>query len=268
MLWMTLFFLAPTLIIFLISFKIPDAFGGIGRDWSLQVWTTLWNAHFLVIMVRTIWLSTTTTILCILLGIPTAYAIAQSTPNYRRWLLLLVILPFWVNFLIRIFAWKFLLHPDGFIKQVLVFLHLINPNDILLYGPGAVLLIMVYSYLPFAILPIYAAAEKFDYALLEAASDLGASRMKAFFRIYLPGIKRGIYSAIIMVFVPAMGAYVIPDIVGGSAAEMISSKISQRVFVDRNLPQASALSALLTLCVLIPFLYFQFRSNKKGRASL
>lgn len=261
--WMALFFLTPTFILFLISFRAPDAFGGISEYWTLETWMNLANKNYLSIAWRTFLLSAMTAILCIALAIPTAYTIVQSKPKARQWLLLLVILPFWVNFLIRIFAWKILLHPDGFFKQMLVWMHVIDSSAILLYGPGAVLLIMVYCYLPYAILPIYAACEKFDYALLEAASDLGASRLQAFWKVFLPGIKRGIFSALVMVFVPAMGAYVIPDMVGGTRAEMISSKISQHVFIDRNLPQASALSALLTLGVLLPFLYFQIRSRSK-----
>lgn len=270
--WMSLFFLAPTLAVFVISLHQADPYGGISSNWSLEAWRHLFTPEYLHTMALTLSLSVVTTIGCICLAIPVAYAIATSPVKQRQWLLLGVIIPFWINFLIRIFAWKVLLHPEGFLKQVLVFLHLLNQENILLYGPGAVLLVMVYSYLPFAILPIYAAAEKFDYKLLEAARDLGATRLQALWKVYLPGIKRGIQSAIIMVLVPALGAYVIPDMVGGNGAEMISSKISQRAFVSRNLPEASALSALLTLSVFIPFLLSYLKpmqwKSKKMRTSL
>lgn len=265
---MSLFFLIPTLAIFVISFHQSDPYGGISPVWSLESWRLVFTPSYLHTLALTLLLSAVTTIGCIILAVPTAYAIATSPHKTRQWLLLSVITPFWINFLIRIFAWKVLLHPEGILKQILVLLHLIEPEAILLYGPGAVLLVMIYSYLPFAILPIYAAAEKFDYTLLEAASDLGASRFQAFWSVYLPGIKRGILSATIMVFVPALGAYVIPDMIGGSGAEMISSKISQKAFVNRNLPQASALSALLTLMVFIPFLISYVKPLKRADRGL
>jgi spermidine/putrescine transport system permease protein len=177
---------------------------------------------------------------------------ARVSPRWRRLLLLLVVVPFWTSFLIRVFAWKVLLHPDGLLRQILMWLHLVGPNTSLLYRPEAVLLVMVYTYLPFAILPIYAAAEKFDFRLIEAARDLGAHQLRAFFSVFLPGIRRGLMTAILVVFIPTLGSYVIPDIVGGPNSEMIGNKIAQRTFVDRNLPHASGLSALLTLAVLAP----------------
>jgi spermidine/putrescine transport system permease protein len=123
---------------------------------------------------------------------------------------------------------------------------------VLLYNEAAVLLVMVYAYLPFAILPVYAAAEKFDFALVEAARDLGAPPIYAFMKVFLPGIRRGLLTAVLVVLIPALGSYVIPDLVGGPGGEMIGNKIAQRTFCDRNLPHAAALSACLTLAVLVP----------------
>jgi spermidine/putrescine transport system permease protein len=123
---------------------------------------------------------------------------------------------------------------------------------------------MIYTYLPFAVFPIYAAASKFNFQLMEAAMDLGATRRQAFFKIFVPGIQKGIWTALVMVFIPAIGAYVIPDVVGGSNSEMIGNKIAQRTFLDRNLPQASALSAFLALTVLIPLVVatlFSYRAK-------
>jgi spermidine/putrescine transport system permease protein len=159
------------------------------------------------------------------------------------------------------------------LKQALVFLHLCSPDATLLYNPFTVLLVIIYTYLPFAILPVYAAAEKFDYSLIEAARDLGASQLRAFMRIFMPGISRGVWTAVLMVFIPALGSYVIPDIVGGPGSEMIGNKIAQRTFVDRNLPHASALSALLTLAVMVPLMislvhhYRQPAVQKKGKGA-
>ena len=165
---------------------------------------------------------------------------------------MLIIVPFWTSFLVRVFAWKSLLHPEGPVKKLLVMAGLAGPGTPLLYNSGAVVLVTVYAYLPFTILPIYAAAEKFDFELLEAARDLGASRFQAFRRVFLPGIRTGLLTGLLFVLIPALGSYVIPDLVGGTGGEMIGNRIAQRVFVDRNLPQASALSALLILAVLVP----------------
>jgi spermidine/putrescine transport system permease protein len=180
--------------------------------------------------------------------------------------LLLVILPFWSNFLIRIFAWRTVLHPDGWLKQGLVFLRLMPEDATLLYNSGAILLVLVYTYLPFAILPLYAAAEKFDFALLEAARDLGAKRFRAWCTVFLPGVSRGLVTALLVVLIPALGSYAIPDLVGGPDSEMIGNKIAQRVFSDRNLPHAAGLSALLAMAVMVPVIVMLLarRDESKG----
>jgi spermidine/putrescine transport system permease protein len=252
--WLIGFFLAPTLLIVAVAFKPANPFGGVGEGWTLDTLRSLGNPDYPAIVGRTLWLSTATTVLCLLLALPAGYVIARAALRWRRLLLMLVIVPFWTSFLIRIFAWKVLLHPEGAIQRTLAFLGLIAPDAILLYNPGAVLLVMVYTFLPFAILPIYAAAEKFDFTLTEAARDLGASRFQALIRVFVPGISRGLWTAALVVFIPALGSYVIPDLVGGPGGEMIGNKIVQRVFVDRNVPHAAALSALLMLAVLAPTL--------------
>ena len=250
--WLVVFFLIPTLIIFAFAFKPSDPFGGVGEGWTTATIAAIADPQYYAIIWRTVWISLLTTVICLVLATPAGYAIARANPKARARLLLLVIVPFWTSFLIRIFAWKVLLHPEGALKQGLVRLGVLNEQTTLLYTAGAVLLVMVYTFLPFAILPIYAAAEKFDFRLLEAAQDLGAGRLRAFFEIFLPGIRRGLVTAFLVVFIPALGSYVIPDLVGGPNGEMLGNKIAQRVFVDRNLPHASALSVLLILAVLLP----------------
>jgi spermidine/putrescine transport system permease protein len=264
-LWLGLLFLVPTLIVFAILFKPASPHGGIDAGWTLATFKSLGNPNYPAIIWRTVWISLATTALCLLFALPAAYTIARAAQPWRRFLLLLVILPFWTSFLIRIFAWKILLHPEGAIKKGLVFLGLLRSEDSLLYNPGAVLLVMVYTCLPFAILPIFAAAEKFDFRLLEAARDLGAGPLRAFFRIFLPGIRRGLVTAFLVVFIPALGSYVIPDLVGGPTSEMIGNKIAQRTFADRNLPHAAGLSALLTLAVLAPMTGVLWLQGKKNR---
>src|SRR5690606_546754 len=150
---------------------------------------------------------------------PVAYWLARQDKQMRNWMLLLIIVPFWTNFLIRIFAWKSLLHSEGFLQKTLVSLGLMAPESQLLYNAGAVLLVLIYTYLPFAILPLYAAAEKFDFTLLDAARDLGAGKLKAFWKVFIPGIRTGLATAFVVVFIPALGSYAIPDIVGGPNSE-------------------------------------------------
>lgn len=270
--WLIIFFLIPTVVIFAFAFKPSDSFGGIGEGWTLENIYTLADTSYLGLIIRTLGLSTIATGLCLALGLPVGYQLARSSYRTRQLILLLIIVPFWSSFLVRIFAWKSLLHPEGFFKNILVNLHIIDASTSLLYNSGAVVLVMVYTYLPFAVLPIYAAASKFNFQLLEAASDLGATRAYGFFKVFIPSIRKGIGTALIMVFIPAIGAYVIPDLVGGTQSEMIGNKIAQRTFLDRNLPLASALSALLSLIILLPLAVitiYQGKSKKlvlEGRA--
>jgi spermidine/putrescine transport system permease protein len=252
--WLALFVLVPTLIVVGIAFRPSDPFGGVGAGWTLDTLASLGNPRYPEIAWRTTWLSVVTTLLFVAVGLPVGYCLARAEARLRRVLLLAVIVPFWTSFLIRVFAWKVLLHPDGLVKRALVLLGLVDPAATLLYNSLAVLLVMVYSYLPFAILPLYAAAEKFDFQLVEAARDLGATRFEAFRKVFVPGVSRGLAMAILMVLIPALGTFVIPDLVGGANAEMIGNTIARRVFTDRNLPHAAALSSLLTLAVLLPMI--------------
>jgi spermidine/putrescine transport system permease protein len=262
--WLFLFFLVPTLIIFAYAFKPADPHGGVGPGWTLDTLKILADPNSYYLIWRTFWLGTLTTIFCLFLALPVGYQLAMTSKKWRHFLLLLFVIPFWSSFLVRIFAWKTLLHPEGLLKRFLVTFHIVSQDTSLLYNAGAVLLVMIYTYLPFAVFPIYAAASKFNFQLMEAAMDLGATRRQAFFKIFVPGIQKGIWTALVMVFIPAIGAYVIPDVVGGSNSEMIGNKIAQRTFLDRNLPQASALSAFLALTVLIPLVVatlFSYRAK-------
>ncbi len=261
--WLTLLFVIPTTLVFAIAFKPADPWGGIGAGWTLDTIRSLGNPNYPAIIWRTLWISFVTTACCLVLAIPCGYYIARAQQRWRRLLLLLTVIPFWTSFLIRIFAWKVLLHPDGHVKRGLVALGLADESTMLLYRSEAVLLVMVYTLLPFAILPIYAAAEKFDFKLLEAARDLGATPWRAFRQIFLPGIRRGLLTAVLMVLIPSLGMYIIPDIVGGPRSEMIANKIAQRTFVDRNVPHASALSAALTLAVMAPMLVVLLGRRKR-----
>ncbi len=264
-LWLLIFFFIPTCIIYAYALKPQNIYGSVGTGWTLDAIKSLLDPNYYVLLIRTLLLGGATTIICLILALPVGYQMTLISKRMRRLLILLLVLPFWSSFLIRIFAWKMLLHPEGYIKNLLVFLNFVDADTSLLYNLGAVLLVMVYTYLPFAVFPIYAAASKFNFQLIEAAMDLGASKRQAFWKIFVPGIGKGIFTASVMVFISAVGAYVIPDLIGGFSSEMIGNKIAQRVFVDRNLPQASALSVLLSLVVLLPLFGITFLTSRQKK---
>jgi spermidine/putrescine transport system permease protein len=258
--WLGLFVLLPTLLVLAIAFRPTDPAGGIGAGWTLGQFAIFGQRSTLLLLWRTVWISALTTGICVVLALPVAWFVARVRGEWRPRLLLLIIVPFWTNFLIRVFAWNQILHSEGALARVLRGLGLLGENESLLFNSGAVVLVSVYTYLPFAILPLYAAAEKFDFGLLDAARDLGATALRAFWSVFLPGIRKGISTAVVIVFVPMLGSYVVPDLVGGTDGQMIGNKIAQRNFSDRNLPSASAMSAILTLAVLAP-LMFRRRGN-------
>jgi spermidine/putrescine transport system permease protein len=242
----------PTVIVVSIAFHAASPGGGIASGFTLETWRSISNPNYPVIVWRTIWISAMTTAVCVVLSLPCAYAIARMNFKWRAMVAGLIMLPFWTSFIVRVFAWRTLLNPEGFLQQLLISIGLATENTTLNYNSGAILVVSIYSFLPFAIMPIYSAAEKFDFSLLEAARDLGARSLYAFCRIFMPGIKRGIISAVLMVFIPAIGSYVIPDLVGGTDSELIGNKIYQRTFPDRNLPHASALATVTGFSVLFP----------------
>lgn len=267
--WLGVFFVIPAALVVVAAFRPADLHGGVAAGWTWENIETLRDPAWLPILWRTLWLSTATTVVCVALALPVAFQMARVGPRLRQFLLLLVVVPFLSNFLIRIFAWKSLLHPEGVLTKLLVSLHVAPEDALLLNNAGAVLLVMIYTQLPFAILPLYAAAEKFDFHLLDAARDLGAGPCSAFMKVFVPGVRRGILSAVVMVFVCSLGQYVIPQFVGGASDEMLGNKIQQRVFADRNLPQASALAAALMAAVLLPMLVvaaWQRFGKKEGAA--
>ncbi|MBO4305285.1 MAG: ABC transporter permease [Lentisphaeria bacterium] len=254
LLWLLIFYALPVFIVFLFAFRTSDAYGGIGDKWTLDTVRNLFSPGFSAVIWRTVWLGVVSTALSIVIAVPIAYHLAKMSPKLRNIVLMLIIVPFWTNFLIRIFAWKVFLNPEGILRRTLVLIGLIPEETMLLYNQWAVLAVMVYTYLPYAILPIYAAAEKFDFALLDAAKDLGASSFQGFRKVFLPSISKSIWVAVMVVLIPALGAYLIPDLVGGPTSEMMGDRIAQSVFTERNLPRASALSALLMITVFLPLL--------------
>lgn len=261
--WLAVFFFIPALIVILLGLKPADSLGGVGSGWTLENFRSLADLHYRPIFWRTLWISGVTTVICVGIALPVSFGMACSRSRWRQVLLLLIIVPFWTNFLIRVFAWKSLLQADGLVSQLIDSAHLFEESPAMLYNSGAVLLIMVYTQLPFAILPLYAAAEKFDFTLLEAARDLGASKLHAFWTVFIPGVSRGLGVAALIVFVATIGMYVVPDIVGGVDSEMIGNKIVQRVQSDRNLPLASALASAMLFCVIVLMLAARWSASRR-----
>ena len=260
--WMGVFFVVPALNLFLMTFHPADASGEVGAGWTLDAWRVFLEPGYQEVVWRTLWISAVTTCLCLLLAVPISWRIRLAAPALRPWLLLAVVLPFWTSFLVRVFSWRALLQSSGPVATLLREVGMLEDGSMLLYNPAVVVLVMVYTYLPMAVLPIYAAMEKFDFSLFEAARDLGAGAVRAFGQVVLPSIQKGIIAAALLVGIPSLGSYVVPEMVGGMDSEMLGSKIGQRLFSDRNLPQAAALAAGLAL-VAMPLVWLTLRRGKE-----
>jgi putrescine transport system permease protein len=205
------------------------------------------------------------TVFCLLLAYPMAYGIARASPSWRNTLLLLVVLPFWTSFLVRVYAWIGLLRNNGLINNVLMGLGIINEPIVMMQTDFAMYIGIVYSYLPFMILPLYSNLEKHDITLLEAATDLGATPVRAFLRITLPLSLPGIIAGAMLVFIPAVGEFVIPRLLGGTDSLMIGRVLWDEFFTARSWPRASAVAVLLLLVLVLPIMIFQrYQARESG----
>jgi len=251
LLWLCLFLVVPMLIVVGISFMGRDDLGNVVLDFNLDAYALFFDPLYLGIYWDTILLSVLTTALCLLLSYPLAYYIANAGPRMQTWGLVLITVPFWINFLIRTYAWVLLLRTQGIVNELLLGIGLISEPLQMLYTKGAVLLGMVYTFIPFMVLPIFVALEQMDKRLLEAASDLGASRWKAFWHITLPQTKSGIMTGSVLVYVSTTGMFVVTDILGGAKSAMISNIIQSQFLGARNWPFGSALSVIFVITSLI-----------------
>lgn len=249
--WLAVFFVAPLVIVIVVSLAVRGPYGAIIYEFSIGNFLRAIDGLYLPAYWRTVWIATATTLLCALVSYPVAYYIALKAPEgWRRPLLVLTVIPFWTSFLIRTYAWMLLLRSEGVINSALMNLGLISEPMKLLYNDFAVLVGQVYGELPFMILPIYVALEKLDRRLLEAAQDLGANRFWTFMKVTLPLSKPGLLAGIVLVFIPSLGAFVTPDLLGGAKSIMIGNLI-QNQFTQLNQPFGSALSLLLAAAVLL-----------------
>jgi spermidine/putrescine transport system permease protein len=243
--WFSVFFLAPIVIIIIYSFLKKGLYGGVESEFSLDAYRYLGDGIFLGITLRTIITSTVATIITILIALPCGYYMAKS--KNQTFLLLLIIIPFWTNFLIRVFAWMNILGNHGFLNEFLIRIGLINDYIHFLYNQKVVILVLVYMYLPYAILPLFSSIDKFDFSLLEAARDLGAGKLVALIKVMLPNIRSGIFTAVLFTFIPIFGAYAVPLLVGGKDSYMLGNIIADQLSKSRNWPRAAAISMVLTL---------------------
>jgi spermidine/putrescine transport system permease protein len=265
LLWLVLFFALPLVIIVIYSFMTNDALGRVVYQPTLDNYITIFtqslyiNAYW-----RSIWTSVLTTVICLLLGYPLALFIARSPQQWRMPLLMLILIPFWTNFLVRIYAWQIILANNGLLNGLLEFIGIGRLS--LINNEGATLIGLIYGELPFMVLPLYAAIDRFDFTLMEAAADLGASRVQAFLRIMLPMTMPGIVAGSVLVFIPTLGQFVVSELLGGAKVDYLGNLI-QRLFLRANpinWPLGSAMAVLMMIVLLVLImLYFRATTEEE-----
>ena len=267
--WLLLFFLLPFLIVFKISFaEAQIAIPPYSELWSyaeqqLQLLLNIGNYQYLIeddlyasSYIQSIRIAFISTVLCLIIGFPIAWAIVHSSPSTRNVLLMLIILPSWTSFLIRVYAWIGILKNNGLLNNVLMMSGVIDEPLQILHTDTAVYIGIIYTYLPFMVLPLYTALMRVDYSLLEAASDLGAKPMTTLFSVLVPLTKAGIIAGSMLVFIPAVGEFVIPELLGGPDTVLIGKVLWQEFFNNRDWPVASAVAIVMLLILMLPILWF------------
>jgi putrescine transport system permease protein len=280
--WLFVFFFLPFLILLYISFvdqgesinpfkPIWDPETGILALKYENYWTifrdgeggTLFQTIYIEAYLRSIWYALLTALLCLVFGYPFAYFIARSAPAVRPALLMMVMLPFWTSFLLRVYAWKGILADQGVINKLLMALGIIDEPILMLYTNVSMLVGMTYVYLPFMVLPLYANLVKMDFRLLEAAYDLGTTPFKAFWLVTVPLSKAGIIAGFMLVFIPALGEFVIPSLLGGPENIMIGRVVWDEMFTSNNWPRASALAVVMILLIIVPLaIYYHYTGEQ------
>jgi spermidine/putrescine transport system permease protein len=256
-LWLALLLAAPLAIVCVYSALTRGAYGGVTPPWTAENYTRFFDPLYGAILLRSLGMAAAATALCLLLGFPLALFISRAK-KWRGVYLFLVILPFWTSFLVRTYAWMFLLRDTGLLNTVLERLHVIHEPLPLLYNNGAVLLGLVYGYLPFMILPLYATLERLDPSLLEAAADLGAKPFTALMRVAVPLSAPGIRAGSILVFIPCVGAFLTPDLLGGGKTVMIGNLVQNQFTTARDWPFGAAVSlAVMAIVVLLMMVFLR-----------
>jgi spermidine/putrescine transport system permease protein len=247
-LWMAALFAAPLAIVLAYSFLTRGTYGGIEQPWTVESYQRLFDPLYFSIYLRSFVMAAAATGICLVLGFPAALFIAGSS-RYKNLYLQLVLLPFWTSFLVRTYAWLFLLRDTGLINSVLLALGIIESPLPMLYNNGAVLVGLVYGYLPFMVLPIYAVLERLDPSLPEAAADLGARPLATLFRVTIPLSRPGIVAGSVLVFIPCLGAYLTPDLLGGGQTILVGNLVQNQFTTARDWPFGAAVSVILMMLV-------------------
>lgn len=274
--WLSLFFVLPFVFVLKISLAEPQIaqppYLPMLREIDEGLMTVVVNfGNYLLLwqdslyvnaLLGSLKIASISTLLCLLIGYPMAYAIARAQDHWRLPLLMLIILPFWTSFLIRVYAWIGILKNNGLLNNFLLWLGVIDQPLDIMYTPTAIYIGVVYSYLPFLILPLYATLIKLDTTLLEAAADLGAKPVKQFLAITLPQSLPGILAGSMLVFIPVMGEFVIPDLLGGTSTLMLGKMLWTEFFSNKDWPVASALACVLLVALIVPFVVLRHYENK------
>jgi len=263
-LWMAALFAAPLAIVLMYSFATRGVYGGVEPPWTFESYTRLIDPLYGKIFVRSFAMALTATALCLIFAFPAALFISRAGPRKNLYLQL-VILPFWTSFLVRTYAWLFLLRDTGLVNTALESLGIIREPLPLLYNNFAVLLGLVYGYLPFMVLPIYAALERLDPSLPEAAADLGARPLTTVFRVLIPLSRPGIVAGSVLVFIPCLGAYLTPDLLGGGRTVLVGNLVQNQFTTARDWPFGAAVSiVLMLLTCLVVWAFLRRESEQLG----
>ena len=263
LLWLSIFFVIPLLIVVAVSFAGRTPYGQVIFSFTIDNYLRFLEPLYLKIFADTLVVAIVTTLATILMGYPLAYTIAQLPKKWQQPGLILVMIPFWINFLIRSYAWVIILRSQGVVNTLLLNLGLIDQPLQMLYNDMAVMLGMVYALLPFMVLPIYTALTRIDYSLVEASLDLGARPLKTFFSVIVPLTKGGIIAGSMLVFIPAVGEFVIPELLGGPDSIMIGRVLWQEFFNNRDWPVASAVAIVMLLLLIVPIMWFHKHQQKQ-----
>ncbi len=264
LLWLGLFFVLPFVIIIIYSFLTRGATGKVVWRFNLANYQRLFgDGVYLTVFVRSLWLGAVTTAGCLLLGYPLALFIVLCSPRWRAILILLILIPFWTNFLVRTYAWMVILNNNGLINTLLASFGW--PKATLINTEGAVLLGLIYGELPFMVLPIYAALDRFDFTLLEAAQDLGASTWSAFRRVMLPLTLPGIAAGSVLVFIPTVGQFVVSDLLGGAKVALLGNLLQQQFQAAQNWPFGSAIAVVCMIVLTLGVVVYMPATLEEGR---
>lgn len=267
-LWSVVFLFIPLMVVGVISFATRGTYGGVIWQFSLENYRDVWHVVYARIFGQSLVLASLTTIICLVLGFPLAYYIVRLSPRWQAVWLILIMIPFWTNFLVRTYAWMFILRTEGLLNTLLLGLGVITTPLDLLYTDKAVLIGLVYGYLPFMVLPLYATLERLDPAFVEAAQDLYANQWSVFRRVVVPLTKPGIIAGCLLVFIPSLGAFLTPDLLGGARNMMVGNLIQHEYLVARDWPLGSAISLILLIIVMAAVVAYFFVESIRSRQEL